>query len=420
MGAVALVSDRVEALRAAVVAGPDNHVLRLLLAEALVAEDRGEEALAEYEHLLAAQALSPQDALAAAALAVQAGRAPLARGLLETARTGGVVEGVAAVEQSLTALLRSRGLERVLAEPESTPRRFVVEPTGTTFADVGGLEDVKKVLHRLIVLPQTRPELYERYGRRSGGGVLLYGPPGCGKTMLARGLAGECGLPFLVVRIEDVVDPYFGASEQNLSAAFAAARDAAPCVLFLDELDALAYARSRSHGDTSRRLVDLLLQELDSLGSDNDGILVLAATNAPWDVDDAAQRPGRFDRRVFVPPPDQEARRTVLELLLRAVPSEQVDAGRLAADLELFSGADLRAVVERAVDEVIDEALDSGAEPPLRPEHLQRAAASLRPTTLDWLQRARDYVEFAGASEKYVDVADYLRRRHVRRRLGGG
>ncbi len=190
-------------------------------------------------------------------------------------------------------------------------------------------------------------------------------------------------------------------------------------MLFLDELDALAYARHRAHGDTSRRLVDLLLQELDSIGSDNTGILVLAATNAPWDVDDAAQRPGRFDRRVFVPPPDEDARRQVLDVLLREVHADRLDSKRLAKELHLFSGADLRAVVELAVDEVIDEALDSGHEPPLRQEHLQRAAAAVRPTTLDWLQRAKDYVEFAGASEKYADVATYLRLRDVRRRLTG-
>ena len=412
-------SDRVLALQQAVTAAPDDAVLRLMLAEALEDAGRAAEALAEYETLRGRDQLPGTEAVAAADLAVRAGRADVARGLLEVARTAGVVEGVAAVEEALAGLLRSRGLEKVLAGPESESRRFVVEATGMTFADVGGLADVKKVLHRLIVLPLSRPELYAKYGRSAGGGVLLYGPPGCGKTMLARGLAGECGLPFLVVRIEDVVDPFFGVSERNLHDAFAAARDAAPCVLFLDELDALAYARHRSHGDTSRRLVDLLLQELDSVGSSNEGVLVLAATNAPWDVDDAAQRPGRFDRRVFVPPPDEQARKVVLDLLVARVHAHGIDTRRLARDLELFSGADLRAVVEQAVDAVIDEALDTGTEPPLRQAHLAQAASRVRPTTLDWLQRAKDYVEFAGASEKYGDVADFLRRRDVRKRLSG-
>lgn len=421
MGPVALVSDRVQALQSAVDAAPDNATLRLMLAEALRDSGAAAAAVEQYARLHTDGQLAANDALSAASTAVVAGRPDQARGLLEHARAGGVVEGLAAVEHDLAELLARRGLIRVPAAdvPDEPGNRFLATPAGLTFADVGGLADVKKVLHRMVVLPQSRPDLYAKYKRSAGGGVLLYGPPGCGKTMLARGLAGECGLPFLVVRIEDVVDPYFGVSERNLHDAFAAARDAAPCVLFLDELDALAYARHRAHGDTSRRLVDLLLQELDSIGSDNTGILVLAATNAPWDVDDAAQRPGRFDRRVFVPPPDEDARRQVLDVLLREVHADRLDSKRLAKELHLFSGADLRAVVELAVDEVIDEALASGHEPPLRQEHLQRAAAAVRPTTLDWLQRAKDYVEFAGASEKYADVATYLRLRDVRRRLTG-
>lgn len=419
MGTVALVSSRVEALQAAVQADESNEVLRLMLAEALAAAGRPDDALSQYERLLGGGALAGPEARDAAELAVAAGRVDLARGLLEAARQAGVVEGLADVEARLAELLRSRGLEKVLAEPNAADHRWQVEDTRLTFTDVGGLDDVKKVLHRMVVLPLSRPEVFARYGRRAGGGVLLYGPPGCGKTMLARGLAGECGLPFLVVRIEDVVDPYFGASERNLHDAFAAARDAGPCVLFLDELDALAYSRSKSAGDTGRRLVDVLLQELDSIGSDNDGILVLAATNAPWDVDDAAQRPGRFDRRVFVPPPDVKARRAILEVLLRQVHAEALDVKATSARAELFSGADLRAVVERAVDDVIDEALSQGTQPPLRQQHLDAALLQIRPTTLSWLQRAKDYVEFAGASERYVDVAAYLRQRDVRKRLTG-
>jgi SpoVK/Ycf46/Vps4 family AAA+-type ATPase len=419
VGAVEVVSDRATALRAAVEADPENHVLRVMLAEALEQAGRNAEALAEYETLLGKGGLGGDEALRGARLAVGGERADLARGLLEHARQEGVVEGVPEAEAALAELLERRGLQRVPVDPAGGSRTWSVEPAALTFADVGGLAEVKKILHRLVVLPLSRPELYERYGRRAGGGVLLYGPPGCGKTMLARGLAGECGLPFLVVRIEQVLDPFFGVSERNLHDAFEAARDAAPCVLFLDELDAIAYARFKSVGESGRRLVDVLLQELDSIGSDNTGILVLAATNAPWDVDDAAQRPGRFDRRVFVPPPDEAARSQVLSVLLRDVHAADIDIRRLAKSTELFSGADLRAVVERAVDEVIDDALASGNEPPLTQEHLVRATSSVRPTTLDWLQRAKDHVEFAGASEKYVDVAAYLKAKDVRKRLGG-
>src|SRR4029453_16236442 len=260
----------------------------------------------------------------------------------------------------------------------------------------------------------TRPALYERYGRRAGGGILLFGPPGVGKTMIARAVAGECDLPFLNVRIEEILDPWFGVSEQNLPGAFEQARTVAPCVLFLDELDALAFTRRRHMSSTGRSLVDQLLQELDAIGSDNENLLVLAATNAPWDVDEALKRPGRFDRDVFVPPPDARARERILALQLEGRGSQKVDVGRIAERTALFSGADLRELVNRAVDLVIDEALDTGGEPPLATAHLVQALRGSRPSTLEWLATARNFVDFANRTGAYDDVAQFLKSADVK------
>ena len=187
--------------------------------------------------------------------------------------------------------------------------------------------------------------------------------------MLARATAGECGLPFLNVRIEEILDPYFGAGAQP-ARCLRAGPAFAPCVLFLDELDAIGFARRKHAGMPGAPLVDQVLQELDAIGCDNEGILVLAATNAPWDVDEALKRPGRFDRMVFVPPPDEPARERILALHLGGHPGG-MDCEKLARATPLFSGADLRALVERAIDAVIDEALDSGRRAAADdPEHL--------------------------------------------------
>jgi SpoVK/Ycf46/Vps4 family AAA+-type ATPase len=392
----------------------------LLLAESLAAAGEHEEALDQYVVLLDQQGLPDDQFVPVGELAAANGRLALLRNLLETARQRGVVEGTGRLQQLVDGMIAERSGVRIKVGPETEVDPLSTEALKetTTFDQVGGMDEIKRVIHRMVILPLSRPELYEKYGRKSGGGVMLYGPPGCGKTLLARATAGECGLPFINVRIEDVMDPYLGVSERNLHAAFERARANGPCVLFLDELDALAFARHKHGGSEARRLVDVLLQELDAIGSENDGLLVLAATNAPWDVDEAMLRPGRFDRVIFVPPPDEPARADILTVLTKDVPADGLDLKKLAAETPMFSGADLRALIERGVDKVIDEALTSGGEPPLDMRHLTEALAAVKPSTLDWLHRVRSYIEFANQSERYDDVAAYLKSRDVRRRLG--
>ncbi len=406
-------TDRIDGLRRALEATPDNDAVRLLLAETLVAEGRPAEAFAEFEHLHAGDALPVESMLDAGRAALAAGRHDRAQAYAEAASEVGIVEGVSELKADINASL---GLQRVVQVVKHGPDEEGVEQPpqleldsapAVTFADVGGLEDVKKTIHRTIILPFQRHDLYEKYKRGAGGGVLLFGPPGCGKTLLARATAGECGLPFSNVRIEEVLNPYFGVSEANLHDAFVQARRFAPCVLFLDELDAIAFARRKHVGSAGRPLVDQLLQELDSIGADNENILILAATNAPWDVDEAMKRPGRFDRVVFVPPPDLVARERILSLHLADRPAD-VDVARIAKKTPLFSGADLRGLVERAVDLVIDDALERGQERAVTTADLETALKGLRPSTREWLATASNYVEFANQSGGYDEVASFL------------
>ncbi len=413
-------SERIAALRKAIDSGPDNHLLRLMLAEALAQAGQVEEAVEQYETLLHAGHLPPESLVSAGELALKAGHVDLATRYLDAALRAGVVEGVAALQAKLSEKLADAGILRLAqagsqVSPATPAQGYIENYTRVTFADVGGLEAVKKIIHRMIILPFLRPEIYQKYGKQAGGAVMLYGPPGCGKTLLARATAGECNLPFFNIRIENVLDPWFGVSEKNLHEAFAQARAYAPCVVFIDELDAIAYARHKQHGSVGRALVDQMLQELDSIGADNRDLLILAATNAPWDVDNALLRPGRFDRRIFVPPPDNVARIHILKLMLTGRPTASLDLERLAKSTSLFSGADLRALVEQAIDWVIEETLETGQDLPLAMKHLEATIVEMRPSTIDWLVRARNYVEFSNQDDRYKDLAVFLRTPEVKK-----
>ena len=198
-----------------------------------------------------------------------------------------------------------------------------IERPKTTFGDVGGMDSVKEEIRMKIILPLEHPEMFEAYGKKVGGGILMYGPPGCGKTYLARATAGEVKAAFLSIGISDVLDMWIGSSEKNLHELFEQARRNRPCVLFFDEVDALGASRADMRHSGGRHLINQFLAELDGVDAANEGVLILAATNAPWHLDNAFRRPGRFDRIVFVPPPDQPARAAILRLMLTGKPSRQ-------------------------------------------------------------------------------------------------
>lgn len=278
-----------------------------------------------------------------------------------------------------------------------------------TFADVGGLGEIKRAIHRKIILPYQKPSLFQRFRKRVGGGLLLYGPPGCGKTMLARATAGECKAAFLNVAISDVLDMFMGESERKLHALFQQARAKAPAVLFFDEVEALGSKRSHTREATSAKLVSQFLAEMDGYAQDNHGVLILAATNVPWAVDPAFRRPGRFDRVLFVPPPDRVAREYLLARLLEGRPvADDIDVAFLARATGSFSGADLKEVVETAADIAIEESIGAGKECPITDRHLKSALKEVRPTTAEWLTTARNYARYANEAGQYDEVLEFL------------
>jgi SpoVK/Ycf46/Vps4 family AAA+-type ATPase len=277
-----------------------------------------------------------------------------------------------------------------------------------TFDDVGGMDDVKDEISMKVIQPLAHPELFAAYGKRVGGGVLLYGPPGCGKTHLARATAGEAKASFQAVGIHDVLQMWIGQSERNLHAIFEGARRRKPCVLFFDEVDALGAKRSDMANAAGRQSINQFLSELDGASGDNDGLLVLAATNAPWHVDPAFRRPGRFDRLIFVPPPDAPARASILAVLLRGKPCESIDLAAIAKKTERFSGAVLKALVDLAIEDKLREALKRGGPKPITEKDLQAAAKRLKPTTAEWFATAKNHVLFANEGGAYDDVARYM------------
>jgi transitional endoplasmic reticulum ATPase len=276
-----------------------------------------------------------------------------------------------------------------------------------TFSDIGGMEDVIERIRMNIIYPFKNPAVFQKFNKKPGGGILMYGPPGCGKTHIARATAGECGAAFISIAITDILSKWLGESEQRLHRYFETARRRAPAVIFIDEIDAIGVNRS----DTSASMapiVNVLLTEMDGLSAQNENVMVLAATNSPWRVDNALRRPGRFDRVIFVPPPDEPAREAILKIRLRDLPAEPLDLKKLARQTDRFSGADLRAVVERASEKAIYEEMQTGRPGKLTQRLLLDGIKDTKPSTNEWLEVARSYATYANRTGLYDDLVAFF------------
>jgi ATP-dependent 26S proteasome regulatory subunit len=284
---------------------------------------------------------------------------------------------------------------------------------GTRLSDVGGMEDVKRRLELSFLAPLRNPELRAQFGKSMRGGLVLWGPPGCGKTFIARAMAGELGANFYEVGLSDVLDMWIGSSERNLHAVFDTARRNRPCVLFFDEIDAIGQKRTqlRSGGGAMRGVVNQFLSELDGASTDNDGLFVLAATNHPWDVDPALLRPGRFDRMLLVLPPDGPAREAILRLHLRGKPTEAIDLRRIVDATDGLSGADLALICDAATEQAMAASMSAGTVRPIRQADLLDAVRSVRPSVEPWIETARNFAIYSNEAGAYDELLAYLKRR---------
>ncbi|MEU4799298.1 ATP-binding protein [Streptomyces sp. NPDC023327] len=288
-----------------------------------------------------------------------------------------------------------------------------VDTPGTIrLADVGGMREVKERLEAAFLAPMRNPELRKLYGKSLRGGLLLYGPPGCGKTFIARAIAGELGAGFLSVSVNDVLDMWIGNSERNMHEIFRTARRQAPCVVFLDELDALGAKRSRTQHSGMRNTVNQLLTELDGIDSAaNEGVFVLAATNAPWDVDIALRRPGRLDRTLLVLPPDAPARESILRYHLAERPVENIDLGKLVKVTDGLSGADLAHLCEAAAESALLDSARTGTVRMIGMKDLLGAAKQTVPSAEPWFASARNVAMYANEGGTYDDLVTYLKKK---------
>ena len=275
-----------------------------------------------------------------------------------------------------------------------------VKVPDTRFSDIGGLEEVKKVIRETIEYPLKFPEISERYGKKAGGGLLFFGPPGCGKTLLARAAAGECGVALVNVNLASVLDKWVGNTEKAVSMVFNTARKRAPSILFFDEVDAIGGSRANLQTGWEKKLISQLLIELDGLGSSNENVMVLGATNAPWEVDFALRRPGRLGKLVFVPPPSAEERALVFDIYLKRKPflEADIDLAELGQLTEHHSADSIRQIVENAAAIPWRAAIETGEARAVSMDDLRTSITQTAPDLVEWEKLVSRYQEFAAKS----------------------
>jgi len=438
-----------DSLRNAVTAMPDDVPLRLHLASLLMRGGQRDEAV---RHLGAVLQREPgnSEALAMLTAGSPGPVAPLPSDGLPRDRSGEPVRSAGADGDAAAA--RTPDEPEVLADPSGAPAgepadgydwsqaedelrdvlptmfvgeagsvsagldeagAYDAEHTGLTLADVAGLDEVKKRLEAAFLAPMRNPELRKLYGKSLRGGLLLYGPPGCGKTFVARAVAGELGARFITVSFADLIDMFVGRSERNIHDLFEVARRNAPCVVFLDEVDAIGQKRSQLRNTPMRSAVNQLLLELDDVASDNTGVFLLAATNHPWDVDSALRRPGRFDRTLLVLPPDGPAREGVFRFHLRDRPVAGIDLARLSKLTDGYSGADIAHVCETAAERALLDSVSRGEPRLIGQADLEASIVEVKPSLGTWFETARNVALFANEGGAYDDLVAYLRKRRL-------
>jgi transitional endoplasmic reticulum ATPase len=285
---------------------------------------------------------------------------------------------------------------------------MLVEETVIDFSHVAGMEKVKEEIRDAIVYPLKNPQLSKEFGQKAGGGILLYGPPGCGKTYIVRATVGEAGVNFYNINIQDIIggDPNVGA--KKLHDVFEYARKDAPAIVFFDEIDALSGKREASQSSFEHLVINQFLSEMDGLGNVNENVLVIGATNIPWGVDPAIRRAGRFTTKIYIPPPDPEARKAMFRSLLKGKPAAAIDVDRLAELTDGYSSADVTAICNDASKIPWGEALKGGPKRLISMDDFISVLNQRKTSLIPWFNLARRELEKSGEMKLYPALADYM------------
>lgn len=301
--------------------------------------------------------------------------------------------------------LRPIALGTALDSENSVP----VESVTINFSDVANLEDAKKEIRQAIIYPLTKPKLAKEFGRKGGGSILMYGPPGCGKTYIARATVGECGVTFFNVNVSDIISKGVEEGANRLHDVFEEASRNPPAIIFFDELDAIGGRRVKGRSYAEKMEVDQFLMEMDGVDNLGKEILVMAATNVPWNIDPALRRSVRFTKQIFIPPPDFETRQAIFKIHMQDLPvKENLDFAQLAEMTESYSASDIKAICDRAAEIPWNEALKGEKKRKINEEDFHKAVQKQKSSLIPWFKVAAEELKSTGESELFENFSEYI------------
>ena len=315
------------------------------------------------------------------------------------------------VEIANKSYIRAKELKKEGNKPENYFKQadiVITDKNKITFKDIGGLEELKDEIRFKIIEPFKKPDLFKFYGKNVGGGILMYGPPGCGKSLIAKATANEADATFIHVKSSDLKSKFVGETEKNIAELFEKARASQPTIIFFDEFEALGGDRTEGQPH-ERSAVAQLLTEMDGMDSKDQQILLLAATNEPWAIDPALRREGRFGRTLFISPPDQKAREKIFSLSLANRPVDKINLTELGKLTQGFSGADVKSVCEIATDIPLRESIRTGTKRKITMNDVKDGIKKTDSVLKQWFEKANQQIIKKNLENSFKELVDASR-----------